>query len=305
MNSTASVLRAGVTFLSFLAVSGSAFQAHALSVNSTDLILGFRASGGTGVTSNLEVDLGAVSQFYDAAPGTVIDLSGPNGLALADLLSTYGANWSTRSDLFFGLIASTSHGTGTSDGHAVAKTIWASAPELVAGTQSAAWLRLSGQTQDEAISDIQSLYFTGAGSFIDQTATANSTVSAIVNYDGTPGTAGSWSSEDLASAGSSFSLYRPTIDISASSIGTQGSLLDGTSYAVLDLYELQPNNTGNGLAGTLIGAFGLNAQGNLVFATDPTVFAAPEPGSAALLGCGALLAFGRRRRSASSLSPRP
>jgi hypothetical protein len=304
MKLTAFVLRAGAALLGIFAFRDPVFAASTLTANFSDLILGFRATSGTGVTENLEVDLGPVSKFYDAAPGTEFNLSGPNGLALTDLISTYGTNWSTRSDLFFGIIGGTSRGAGTSDGHAPAETIWASAPEIVAGTQSSPWARQSKFSQDTALSSIQSLYFTGGGSFTAQMATANSAVSAVVNFDGTPQTSGSWSSEDLAAPASSFSIFRPTIDIAASSIGTQGSLLDGTSYAVLDLYEIEPNNTDTSMDSTLIGAFGLNANGNLVFSTDPAVFAAPEPGSVALLGCGLVMAFGRRCRSAQFLAIR-
>jgi hypothetical protein len=301
---TASVLRAALALTALIAW-GAPAGAAAVTANASDLILGFRATSGTGAQFNLEVDLGPMSQFYSAAPGTEINLSGPNGLALADLAATFGQSWSTRSDLFFGLIAGTGRGDGTSDGHAPLKTVWASKPEQLAGTQSSPWLRQSSQAQGFASADIETLYSGAGGSFTGQLATAHSAVSAVVNFDGTVQSTGSWTSEDLKAPTSGFSIFNPTIDIAASSIGTAGSLLDGTSYAVLDLYEVKPNDSGTSMSSVLIGAFGLNANGNLVFDTNPAVFTAPEPGALSLLGCGVWLAFGGRRRPARKSSHRP
>ncbi len=288
------------------AAMGETSPAQTVAVNLTsDLILGFRATGGTGATLNLEVDLGPASQFYNATPGQIINLSGVNGLALKDISGAYGDNWSTRTDLFFGIIGGTGRSAGSADGHVPARTVWASAPETTAGTQSTPWLRQSSQSQGFASSDIESLYAGPPSALSSQLQTSHSTVSALVNYDGTVQTLGSWTSEDLKAQTSSFHIFNPTIDIAASRIGAAGnSLLDGTSYAVLDLYELQPSSAA-GQAGVLIGAFGLNSAGNLVFDTNPGVFTVPEPGSAFLLmiGGGLSALLRRRSRPGKSLNP--
>src|SRR5271169_4109928 len=69
-----------------------------LSAHQGDLILGFRATGGTGAGLNLEVDLGSISNFYNAAPGSTTVLS---ALVSQDLADTYGAGWFTDTNLFW------------------------------------------------------------------------------------------------------------------------------------------------------------------------------------------------------------
>src|ERR1017187_266711 len=81
--------------LASVALPAPSVQAGTVSAQLDDLILGFRASGGTGGGVNLEVDLGSVSNFYNAAPGSVIPLP---ELASQDLIDTYGADWATRSE---------------------------------------------------------------------------------------------------------------------------------------------------------------------------------------------------------------
>src|SRR5271166_5918374 len=96
-----------------------------------DIILGFAASGGSGAATNLEVDLGNVSQFYNATPGSTITLT---QLSPLDLAQIYGATWFSRSDLTFGAFATTGPTLGTADGHAPKDTIWITDPETTPGT---------------------------------------------------------------------------------------------------------------------------------------------------------------------------
>ena len=69
-----------------LSVSSANAQSTITSVPA-DVILGFYATSGSGAGVDLEVDLGQVSKYYNAAPGTVFNLSGSTGLAVADLAS--------------------------------------------------------------------------------------------------------------------------------------------------------------------------------------------------------------------------
>src|ERR1017187_4474569 len=83
--------------LASVALLTPAVRAGTVSAQLDDLILGFRASGGTGAGVNLEVDLGSISNFYNGASSS-LNLS---NLVIQDLIDTYGANWASRTDLFW------------------------------------------------------------------------------------------------------------------------------------------------------------------------------------------------------------
>ena len=228
-----------------------------------DLILGFRATGGVGSTLNLEVDLGSISNFYNATGSFALP-----ALSLQDLTDAYGANWSTRTDLVWGAVATIGRANGTPDSHAPLGTLWATAP----GDQPA-WDRHSSSSQKNASSSIESIFVPGSeGTLYGQTPTSNSASAAII----TASLAGSWSSGDLKSVGTSFGYFNPTID---------GAVSNGPS--VLELYELQP---GSG-AGTELGQLVLTPS-------DLSFVAVPEPSTVALVAIGvASVVLLRRRRT--------
>src|SRR4051812_16953943 len=71
-----------------------------LPYNNGDLILGFRATGGTGATTNYEINLGNAT-LYTTASGTVTPTLGN---LKADLDTIYGqgaTGWSTRGDVLW------------------------------------------------------------------------------------------------------------------------------------------------------------------------------------------------------------
>ena len=229
-----------------------------------DLILGFRASGGTGQTVNLEVDLGNISNFYDAVAGSTNLLT---ALSVQDLNDAYGVNWSTRTNLFWGAFATTGRATGTTDGHAPVGTLWATDP----GGQPA-WQRGSLFAQKDASASLEAVFVPGsAGSLYGATPTTNSSVAADINTS----QPGSWSSEDLKTVGTSFGYFNPTIDNGVS---------NGT--VVSELYELQPGS-GPGID-----------LGELVLSPSGLSFIAiPEPSAGVLvaIGLGSIVLLRRRR----------
>src|ERR1700691_1165356 len=87
-----------------------------------DLILGFYSTA-PGQSSDLEVDLGNVSNFYDAVSSFTLP-----ALAVQDLVDTFGANWYTSTNLFWGAVSPTVRATGTPDGQVPVGTLWATAP---------------------------------------------------------------------------------------------------------------------------------------------------------------------------------
>jgi hypothetical protein len=251
------------------ALLGLTASIHAIPAASGNLILGFRATEAPGADTNLEVNLGPVSAFTAAAAGSTSVLT---GLSVEDLAAVYGPNWKTRTDLSWGIVGTT--GTDTV-GTAPARTIWASAPEAVPGTQSAPWTVSSASGLQNASNAIATMYSGPTGSLMSTAANAVSPTTVKVNA----ALGGSWTVQDDLTSGVSFRRFNPSVRITGAPFPVAGSAYDGTGYSVLDLWELRPGASGD--PGTLVGGFGLNNAGKLVFSKDITKFA-PSTGPAEL-----------------------
>jgi len=219
--------------LASVALLAPSVRSQTVSAQQGDLILGFRAAGGTGAGVNLEVDLGSVSNFYNGA-SSMLNLS---GLVTQDLINTYGANWGTRTDLFWAAAATDGNAQADPNGKP-ASTLWATG---VPG--NAAPLEGSSGLQAPAATKMGGLYSGSIGSLDGATSTTNSSEAADI--DNTQ--AGSWSVQETG--GNSFGFFNPKIDGQVSSVGT------------LDLYELQPSITFPRPAGTLLGTLILTQNG--------------------------------------------
>jgi hypothetical protein len=243
----------------FLAVLGLALPAMAqVQANLGDLVLGFRATGGQGQNVNLEIDLGSVAQFQGQPAGTNLVLS---RLAVNDLIATYGANWATRTDLYWGVVGTA--GRISAFGSTPVGTLWATNAETTVGTQSLAWTPDSRGAQFNASANIEALFFGAPGSINGATPTANSTNSATINAT----IAGSYTSQNTVQSGVSFGFFNPSIDNTVKA--------DASGYAVSDLYEIRIG----GASSTYLGSFGLQANGTLTFSTSPTFFTAAAAGA--------------------------
>ena len=273
------------TLAALLLLGGGALSAGAQTVTAglNDLVLGFYASGGTGAGSNLEVDLGNVGNFYGVS-GT-ITLA---GLSAADLSSTYGSTWNTRTDLYWGVIGTTGSTAGTTIGlnSIASKTLWGSKTEATLGTLSTPWNAGTTFAQQGPANTIATLYTGAGGSLNGASATGNSATAAILNNT----LAGSWSKQ-LGSTAAAFGYFNP------SGVFSNSTNISVGSFAASDLYALQP---GSGAA-AYVGTFALSSGGALTYSNTPS--SVPEPSTyAAILGLVTLGFVALRRRQQKHLS---
>jgi len=258
--------------LASVALLSPAVHAQTITSSLDDLILGF-SSTAPGQTLDLEVDLGSISNFYNASGSFPLP-----ALALQDLVDTFGANWFTDTNLSWGAVATTGRATGTADSHAPVGTLWATAP-----VGAFAFNRGSVFAQKAASANIETLLFAGApGSLYGATSTSNSASAAVIQGS----LPGSWTAQDQKTPGISFGNFYPTVDNTAN-IPPGGQV---ASY----LYELQPTDT-SGVPGTVLGELVLTQSG-LSFET------VPEPSTWALVGfgLGMMVMLRRHRRTAQT-----
>lgn len=262
--------------LTVAGITAAALPASAATFVAGDLLLGFRATGGTGASSNLVVNLGQADTIYRDASSTITNIADLNSL----LVSTYGANWADRSDLSWGAVAVRSNSSvgAAVDGDPV-RTNYVTAAQntLNPGTQSSSAWNITGGTGradiSNAIAGLNTAYSGAAG-----------TTSAVIDTS----TANSWS---LLIADNNFKVGGPI----------EGSNASGIDATGLDLYRILNTNTGASPTGTVgLGSY----EGTLTISSAGvvgfSVAAVPEPSRAVLaaLGLGGLLL--RRRRSAKA-----
>lgn len=235
---------------------------------SGDLFVGFRVSGGAGGSQSYIVKLGLDTSF-STTPGTSFTLNlGDLG---ADLEAQYGANWSTRNDLFWGIF-----GTRTS----ASPIVYGSRERLDPDTPSTPWVALDLTARNSVDSQIGSV-LNNIGGYRGSEATSNS---LFGTFQDNSGQASSYN----------FQVATPgTTDFgSLSQWGSiEGSFANGADDTVLDLYRI----AGSGV--TQRGSFSIDDEGVISY------FVVPEPASALILVAGTVMLIGaRRHRSAFASS---
>lgn len=259
--------------LGLISVLALPFAARAqTTMSSTDLLMGFRASGGTGATLNLQVDLGSITSFLSGANSTA-GVHTIGNLAVADLVSTYGSSWNTRSDLTWGIL-------GANGG--VNKSLYGTFAESTPGT-----VFPSGSIDISS----QSLRNTPINLVQGQLTALNGQTAASNNFSTvlSTGDTASWSSVGFADAGVAYSFF----DLTTFENNTN---ITGGSYVVSDLYRYTSSDT---LA--YVGSFALNTAGTLFFSTSASSFATPVPEPSTYAAIAGVLALGvvavRRRQN--------
>ena len=221
----------GLAVHAILALGLASQAAHAVTAGDGDVLLGFRATGGTGSSTNLVVNIGQASQFTGATGATTVTSLN------ADLTAIYGASWATRTDLVWGVIGGTGHtDISVSD---PAFTIYASRAEATLGTAATAWTRKGTTGQTSTTSQVD----TEKGTLINGTA-ATAANAITQSASSSP----SWTSQQTL-GGISFGAYNPTIE--------------GTPAQALDFFRMAPSSILT--PGDLLGTFVLGAHGNVSF----------------------------------------
>lgn len=232
-----------------------------------DIFLGFRASGGQGGSVSYLVNIGNDVTYRNAPVGTSFTVSGLGDIG-ADLVSTFGINWKTRADLYWGIF-------GTRVG--VSSTVYGSREQSPFGTYTSAWDPLDSTGRNVTSSNISSV-ISGVGGYTGGDATINSSAATIQ----TNTTQASSYNYQVATTG--------TTDFGSVSrwSSIEGSFGSGTAGTALDLYRI-------GSAGvTRTGTFTIDDSGTVGFAAP-----IPEPSSAAFVAAALSLVavLSRRRRS--------
>ena len=245
-----------------------------------DLLLGFRATGGTGATTNLIVNLGSTITLRDnnTTSATLINIG-------SALTSAYGAGWDTRTDLFFGAIGTRTNQVTDGDPGLTgdpAVTLYASLANTgTIGTKTSSSFNpatngvLTGTANN--VAGLQSTFqnFTGT--------TTNGNLGAVI--DTTTTLTNNWSTNTALSTD-----FASGKDIE-SAVGTS---------SVLDLYRILQTATGASPTGTARvgqwqGTISLSSAGVVNF--DPVAAAVPEPSRVLFLACGLGSLLLRRRRA--------
>jgi MYXO-CTERM domain-containing protein len=296
---TNNILTTAILAAAGLALSSA--SARASTFQNGDLIMGFMASGGTGATTTVQIDLGDTAFIFRDATGPILNLA-----SLGSILdSTYGLGagnavaWYERTDLRFGAIGTwgtgnppsqLQHGDGDLTTYATKSRTSVGANEFAKNS--------TGQT---------------FGNNASMTTAANNVQSFGSSMAGK--TVGTAYALDNSAAGTTFEDFSPTsgnafggqysIITQAFSVGTRGLYLGGTLTAegALDLFRTASDPTGQPgeyassaavrapeFQGTLL----IDSSGNLSFDVSPV----PEPATGMFVGLTGLAALVMRRRRA-------
>lgn len=243
MKSLSQVLAATLAVGTAIALFPAA--ANAATASAGDILVGFRATDGTGSTKNLMVNLGSASTLEAASSSLSLGNIG------ADLSSTYGAAWSSRASLYWGAAGTT--GSFAPIGANPAKTLFGSR------TLIAPWTRQNVSTQAAATNKMVGLITafnlaSSAGLINPNAALQNS---ADINSWGTYQPGGTLANSGPV-PGTSFAFFNPSIE---------GSFASGPTGAILRLHRIKPATTGAEIdtPGDYLGLLYLNSSGDLTF----------------------------------------
>lgn len=226
-------------FAAFAVLSSATLQAAPVPAPvSGDLYLAFRAEGGTGGSSSYIVKIGQDTLFRSAAADTSFNVPDLGNIG-ADLAATYGANWNSRSDLYWGIF-----GVRPS----ASSILYGSRERNPVSEPAADWPLLDLTGRNTTASQITSV-LESIGGYKELDATSNSSVAALQPNSSD---ASSYNKQVATPGTNDFGSLSEWTSI-------EGSFSAGTSGTALDLFRI----AGSGV--TRVGTFSLNNSGVLNF----------------------------------------
>lgn len=272
-----------------LIAAGSAFAASsamgAFTFNNGDLILGFQATSGTGSTKNVFFNLGAGTNFRDnSSVGALGNIS-------TTLSSVYGANWYTRSDLWFGVIGNLNSNPNTGIGSTGAvngdpsRTFYVSTPTLNPGEGMLyggnSYPGSSLGSAGTSLSGMESM-IVGLNTNADGSATLDQTTQPVEWSNG-------WSAWNPFVSGGQSAAFNVLTG------GIQQNFGKGTSSTAVDLQRVVTTNSGANPAGVIGGG---TYETTFLIGSDGSISAVPEASTSLLAAAAGVLVVMRRRRNA-------
>ena len=219
--------------------------------NDGDLFMGFHAST---ATNEYLWDIGPYTQFDGKPIGTHTVLFNIS----ADLVSVFGSNWATDPNVQWG-------SAGNID---TVSVLFATKAEPSVGTFALPWNRQSTSSQAGSGSVFNTMVF---GDYAGQDATPNNPTAVIHSTTGL-----SWASYQNGpnSPGASFQTWVPTIEVPQTPGG------NGITSTRLDLFRIDPDDTGTNPPSNYIGSLSIDSTANVtfdVFDTNATPTPTPTP----------------------------
>ncbi len=246
-----------------------------------DLILGFQATGGTGSTQNVFFNLGAGTAVRDNA--TI----GQLGNISTTLTATYGANWYTRTDLYFGVVGNLRGNANSGFGSAGAvngdpsRTFYLSTPtvNVAEGTLFGA-STFPGASLGAGATNLSGMETMIVG------LTTQGDGAAILSQDTQPVEwANGWTSWN-PTPGAAFNVFTG---------GIQQSFGKGSPSTYADIQRVLSTNTGSITPGVIGGG---TYETTLSIGSNGDLSLIPEPSSALLAAAAGIALVVRRRRNA-------
>lgn len=246
-----------------------------------DIILGFQATAGQGATKNVFFNLGAGTAVRDnAGIGLVGNIS-------TTLTSVYGANWYTRTDLYFGAVGNLRGNTNTGIGSAGAvngdpsRTFYLSTPTVnpSEGTLIAA-AAYPGSALGSAATNLSGTETMIVG------LTTEGDGAAILDQGAQPV---EWSN--------GWTTWNPTPGASYGVFtgGVQQSFGQGGSNTYADIQRVLSTNTGATPTGVIGGG---TYETTIAIGSNGSISMIPEPSTSLLAAAAGIALVVRRRRNA-------